>query len=44
MDRSLMQEMEVKIWPVTEKMGINKDVDEVEVHPMQFAVYLLSEC
>lgn len=46
MDRSPMQEMQVKIWPVTEMMGINKDwmVDEVEVRPMQFAAYLLSEC
>lgn len=44
MDRSLMQAMQVKIWPVTEMMGINKHVDEVEVQSMQFAAYLISEC
>lgn len=44
MDRSPMQAMQVKIWPVTEMMGINKYVDEVEVQSMQFAAYLISEC
>lgn len=39
-----MQAMQVKIWPVTEMMGINKHVDEVEVQSMQFAAYLISEC
>lgn len=43
MDRAQIQEMQVKILPVIEMMGINEYIDGFGVHSMQFAACFLGE-